>query len=148
MEKLKELVWKSVPALRLLLALLFIYAGAAKLFDVTAFAAQLQRFGVGNPGFAAAVAHYLPFFEITCGLALILRRFAIGAITLYVGLLIIFEIGLAHAWTSGVQADCGCFGKLFGGANIQVAFLRNLGLLAVASVVLTRECALFRRGIQ
>src|SRR2546430_13039712 len=108
METIKLIVWKAIPGLRFLLAGLLLYAGTAKLLDVSAFAAQLQRLGVGNPSLAAAAAHYLPFLEIACGLALVFRRFPLGAITLYMVLLVVFEAGLAHAWASGIQADCGC----------------------------------------
>jgi len=148
MEAIQRIVRRISPGLQLLLGALFIYAGGAKLLDVSAFTAQLQRLGVQNPLLAGAAAHYLPFLEIACGFALALRRFTTGAITLYMTLLVVFEAGLAHAWASGVQADCGCFGTLFGGASIPVAFFRNLGLLAIAALVLWRECALSAGRIQ
>lgn len=144
----KPIIVKAIPALRFLLAGLLLYAGTAKLVDVSVFAAQIQRLGVGNASLAAVAAHYLPFLEIGCGFALVFRRFTLEAMTLYMALLVAFETVLANALASKVQADCGCFGQLFGGASVQTAFNRNLGLLVIGSVVLWRECVLARRFIQ
>ena len=139
METVQKLTRKSVPALRTALGLLFMYAGAAKAMDVTAFAAQIHRFGVGSSTIATVLAHYLPFLEIMCGLALLIRCFATGATLLCVGLLVSFEVGLAYAWYHGYEGACGCFGKLFGGTSIQAAFLRNLILLTIAGMSIVRE---------
>ena len=147
MEAFQRIAWASAPVLRFLLGGLFIYAGVAKLLDVSAFVAQLQRFGVGNPTLSTFAAHYLPFLEIACGVALVARRCTLGATTLCLSLLIVFEIGLLYAWVSGVRADCGCFGAFFGGASIQAAFVRNLGLLAIGAAVLAREWTLGRRSL-
>lgn len=147
METFKRIAVMTIPILRLLLGVLFVYAGVAKLLDVQPFAAQLQRFGLANPIGATVVAHYLPFLEIACGAALVVRQFTLGAMTLYLSLLVVFEVGLAYAWGSGIQADCGCFGALFGGTSIQAAFIRNLGLLMVGAIVLAREWTLTRRSI-
>ena len=148
MEMLKQVIIKSLPVLRILLGLLFLYAGAAKLWDIPAFSAQLQRFGFQHRLLASAVAYYLPALEIACGLALVVRRCTIGALVLYIALLGIFEAALAYAWSTGVWEGCGCFGKFFGGGSIQGAFMRNLVLLAAATVVMFRELATLRRTPQ
>ena len=148
METLKQLTIKSLPILRVLLGLLFLYAGAAKLWDIPAFSAQLQRFGLQHTMLASAVAFYLPALEIACGLALVVRRCTIGALVIYIALLGIFEAGLAYAWSTGVREGCGCFGKFFGGASIQGAFVRNLVLMAVAAAVMLRELATLKRASQ
>ena len=148
METLKRIIWNSTPILRFLLGALFIYAGVAKLADVSTFAGQLRHFGVENPTLATLLAHYLPFLEIACGVAFFFRRFTAGAAMLYACLLILFEGALAYAWGSGFKGDCGCFGKLFGGSSIPFAFFRNLGLLACVSMVLAREWLLCRRIAQ
>lgn len=148
MEAVKRIAWRSVPVLRIFLGVLFIYAGVGKLLEVGTFALQLQRFGLENPLIASAAAHYLPFLEIASGFGLVFRRMISGAICISTGLLLVFEIALALAWISGVQADCGCFGRLFGGASIPAAFIRNLGLLAIAFLLLRMEWGSARRKIQ
>jgi uncharacterized membrane protein YphA (DoxX/SURF4 family) len=148
METLKQVALKSLPVLRVLLGLLFIYAGAAKMWDIPAFSAQLQRFGLQHSVLAGALAYYLPALEIACGAALVVRRYTIGALIVYITLLSIFEVGLAYAWSTGVRESCGCFGKFFGGASIPAAFMRNLVLMAVAAAVMLRELATMRRTPQ
>lgn len=142
MEAIKTVMLRSIPLLRLLFAGVFIFAGGAKLLDVAAFAAQLQLFGIADPVLAAVSAHYLPFLEISCGVALLSRRFTLGAVTISIALLAAFEVVLACAWISGIKADCGCFGKFFGSTTIPGAFVRNLGLLAIGTVLLVRDWTL------
>lgn len=148
METVKQLTRISMPLLRVILGALFVYAGVAKLMDVAAFAAQIQRFGLEHAALARAGAYYLPFLEIACGLALIIHRFTLGASLLSIALLVVFECALAYAWHRGYEGGCGCFGKLFGGSSIQAAFIRNLGLLAAAGMLLVRELSLSREELQ
>ena len=139
MEAIKRVVVMTIPVLRLILAAVFVYAGVAKLLDVSTFAAQLHRFGLANPMFATVFAHYLPFLEIACGAALLVGRFTLGALTIYLSLLVVFDVVLAYAWWSGNLADCGCFGAVFGPTSIQTAFVRNLGLFAAVTVVFAND---------
>lgn len=148
MESVKRLIPKLTPILRVFLGVLFVYAGVAKLTDVSAFAAQIQHFGFENAALARALALYLPFVEITCGLALIVRRFTLGALVLYITLLLAFEATLVHAWQIGYSGGCGCFGKFFGGSSIQAAFVRNLGLFAVAGLLLAHEVFLSKKVLR
>ena len=145
METSKLIVWKLSPALRVILAAVFVYAGVAKLTDLSAFASQVQHFGLGNRVLATTFAHYLPFLEIACGLALLARGTRDGATLLCITLLVMFEGGLGYAWHSGYAGGCGCFGKFFGGANIGTAFVRNLVLLAVAVPLLFSKSPVLRR---
>jgi uncharacterized membrane protein YphA (DoxX/SURF4 family) len=145
METLKKLVVKSLPVFRILLGLLFLSAGVAKLWDVPAFSAQLQRFGLQHGMLSSMAAYYLPALEIACGIALVVRRCTVGALVIYIVLLTTFEAGLAYAWSIGVREGCGCFGKFFGSATIQGAFIRNLVLLAIAAAVIRHEVTNSRR---
>ncbi len=144
MESSKRIIAKLSPALRVILAALFVYAGVAKLTDVPAFAGQAQHFGLENPVLATAFAHYLPFLEIACGLALFIRRTRDGATLLCVTLLVMFEGGLGYAWYNGYTGGCGCFGKFFGGASIGTAFVRNLVLLTIAGALFVPRSPTFR----
>ena len=121
------------------------YAGVAKLTDVSAFAGQIQHFGLGNRALATTFAHYLPFLEIACGLALLVRGTRDGATLLCIVLLVVFEGGLGYAWRTGYTGGCGCFGKFFGGASIGTAFVRNLILLAAAGALLFSKFPVLRR---
>lgn len=136
METSKRIFRKVKPALCVVLAALFLYAGVAKLMDLPAFAAQVKHFGLENATAATVFAHYLPFLEIACGLALFVRKMRGGAVLLCILLLLMFEGGLGYAWFTGYSGGCGCFGKFFGGASIQMAFVRNLILLVLAMLLM------------
>ena len=124
---------------RLLLTGVFVSAGVGKLLDLPAFAAQLQKFGLSDPTLAATAGRFLPSLEIVCGAALLYRPLATGATALCLALLLLFEAALGRGWLLGLDADCGCFGHLLGGLGIRGAFVRNLGLLAVAAFLLAHQ---------
>ena len=148
MEAVQKLTRKFVPALRVMLGLLFLYAGAAKATDVAMFAAQIQRLGLENATLTTAFAHYLPFLEMICGMALLIRRFAMGATLLCVGLLVVFEGVMAYAWYHGYEGSCGYFGKFFGGTSIGAALIRNVGLLVIAATLLVHHDLLNKKGAE
>lgn len=139
MEANRTLIRRIVTASQTILGLLFLYAGAAKILDIGAFATQVRHFGLENVRLASWFAHYVPFLEVTCALALLARRSTIGAALLCIVLLIVFEGGLIYGWVHGYTGGCGCFGKLFGGTSLGTAFVRNLALLVLAGVGLAYE---------
>lgn len=77
---------------RTLVGLLFVFAGAAKLFQHDAFTANFTRWGVPQPGVAVLAVGAL---EIVCG-----GLFALGALTRPVGLLLA-TIMIAAAYFAG-----------------------------------------------
>lgn len=110
------------------------WAGVLKLGDPARFAADIERYQLVGPGVAAALAVYLPWFEIGLGLGLGWRdAWRRAAVWLAGALLLGFSAALALAWVRGLQIDCGCFGG--GSASAPQALARNavlLGLLAWA----------------
>ena len=111
----------------------------AKILDIGAFAVQIRHFGLENAQIAIWFAHYVPFLEVTCALALLARRYAVGATVLCMVLLVGFEGGLTYGWMHGYKGGCGCFGKFFGGTTVRMALLRNAGLLVLAAGLLVHE---------
>ncbi|MEI6350300.1 MAG: MauE/DoxX family redox-associated membrane protein [Verrucomicrobiota bacterium] len=119
--------------LAVLMGALFIYAGAAKVTDPARFFADIQNYDL-LPWRAAvvAMAFYLPWLEIVCGVGMIFRRFRSGASLVLAGLLVVFIGALALAWARGLNISCGCFG---GSSEHPRYFLwigRDLALLAAA----------------
>ncbi len=134
--------WKGGPAilwfLRLALSGIFIYAGASKLRDPSAFAESIASYQLLPAVLIDPAALTLPPLEIFAGvLALIdgrLRRIgAFGLLTM----LAVFLVALASAQSRGLSIDCGCFGAdkfdaLASTKNLWIALLRDAVLLVTA----------------
>lgn len=144
--------------LRLGLAALFAYAGAVKIWDFTAntwatpqFFQDLLNYQLGSwaiplPGFRLTawdtlmvVAIYLPWLEVVAAVALLWRRFRLGAAALLTGLMAVFLIGLCSAWARGLDISCGCFGRSEKGIDYPLVFTRDLLFLATLIFVLVVE---------
>lgn len=127
--------------LRLALGGVFIYAGALKIVDVQGFAKAVHHFQLTPRTVSVVVAVYLPWLEILAGLALFIRRLALGA-SLALGVMsAVFLIALSTAWARGLDISCGCFGKEE--HKIQThfpqLFLRDAALLTAAITLFIAE---------
>jgi uncharacterized membrane protein YphA (DoxX/SURF4 family) len=95
---------------RLLLAGVWLYAGAAKVGDLNGSVRAVKAYRILPNGVADWVGAALPLVEI--GLALLLlvglatRVAALASALLLAG----FVIGISAAWARGLRIDCGCFG--------------------------------------
>lgn len=126
--------------LRLLLAGVFIWAGAIKLGDPAAFATNIENYRIVGQAASATLAVYLPWLELICGAALLLPWTWRGG-TLVLGLLmVIFLVASGSAWMRGLDVNCGCLG---GEEPISAWTLaRNLLILAgLVGVALTVPAA-------
>ena len=123
-----------------LLGGLFVYAGITKALDPVRFFMDVQNYDI-IPWRAATVvvAFYLPWLEILCGVAVVVRSLRAGALLILTALLLIFTAALAQAWIRGLDISCGCFG----GASDHPRYLlwigRDVGLLAVALMLALLE---------
>ena len=105
---------------RFALAGVFIFAGAAKIYDPGTFAIEIQRYQLLPWKVCAAIAVYLPWLELLSGLCLFLKSFERGALV------------------RGLSIDCGCFGHAFTSTGTVVPILRNLLLLFFAFILWTK----------
>lgn len=122
---------------RVILGLVFIYAGATKITDPLGFAAAIDEYGLVTWRMANLIARTLPIIEIISGLGLI---FDIkGALGLVVAQLLGFVTVLAYAIHLGLDIDCGCFGPSDPAApepgGLWITMLRDL-LMVTACVLL------------
>jgi len=116
---------------RWLLALVFLFAGLPKLFDVKEFAGIIEAYGL-VPEFALLpVAFLLAASEVVCAVGLLLREK--WALHIATALLVLFICVLTYGIWLGLDIDCGCFGpeeseyKAF--SSLRMALLRDLLLL-------------------
>lgn len=134
-------------ALRLILGLLFVYAGALKLAHPEGFAVTINIYGLTTWRMAGVLSYAIPTVEIVTGLALALD--VKGGLALVVAQLLGFMVILVYALYLGLDADCGCFGTPKNTDNAPtgplIAFLRDAAMLAgCALLYLQRRTAGFR----
>jgi len=113
--------------LRLLLGACFVYAAVLKLGDPSAFIEAIGRYRLLPYPAALVFGLWLPWVELFCGLALLLRRAEQGALLLLSFLCTVFSLALASAWLRGLDIDCACFGgEPSWTSSVPVALLRAL----------------------
>lgn len=119
---------------RLLLGGVFLWAGAVKAFDVTAFAGQVAAYRLLPYAWNYAVASALPYVELLAG-ALLLCNLRVKPAALLAALLNgLFIVVLVSVLARGLDIDCGCFGPDAGTTPLQ-ALGRDVVLLALAVAV-------------
>lgn len=118
--------------MRILLGGIFLMAGGAKLVDPRAFARTISVYGMLPEELLVPAAIGLPVIELLAGLCLSFN--VRGSLTAICGLLTFFLFALGYAISKNLDVDCGCFSQLEIHArnSLLVAFLRDLGLMAVA----------------
>src|SRR5205085_8371350 len=120
---------------RLLLAVVFLVAGLAKLADLAGSRQAMRDFGVPAK-LSAPLGTLLPLAELAVTVALLFPATAwwgaVGALVL----LLLFVGGIGYNLTRGRQPDCHCFGQLHSAPAGWPTLIRNLGLAALAAVIL------------
>jgi len=124
----------ALLACRLLLAFVFLLAGAAKLVDPVGLRKSWRDFGL--PAFLAPAAILLlPLAELAVAVALIPARLAwygaCGALALLSG----FLLAIAIAMLRGRRPDCRCFGRLHSAPVGRFTLIRDGAFAACATSV-------------
>ena len=95
--------------IRVVLGLVFLYAGALKIADPVAFAGNVAAYRL-LPYFGNyLVAATLPWVEAICGIMLIIGWRTRGAAAIISILNGVFMLALASTIVRGLDIDCGCF---------------------------------------
>ncbi|MGI8482431.1 MAG: MauE/DoxX family redox-associated membrane protein [Chthoniobacterales bacterium] len=102
-------IWRIAA---ILIGCLFIYAGALKAWNPARFASDIENYHVVVWPIGVRLAFYLPWLEILCGTALVVRRFYSGAVFILAGLMLIFIGATLSAKGRGIDISCGCFGPV------------------------------------
>src|SRR5438105_7808375 len=138
-----KFIWRAVD---LIVAAVFIYAGAIKVLDPIRFASDIDNYQVLPWAISVRLAFYLPWLEIFCGLALIARRLYLGGLSILTALTSIFIIATIAAKIRGLDITCGCFGH----ASKNWSFTTHLALdlvLLVALLLLVHSSPRHRRSV-
>ena len=137
--------------LRLLLGLLFVWAGLSKLPDPVQSYGDILAYRTGLPtGLLQTAAVVLPWVELACGLLLLFGAWTRAATVLLCALLAVFLVATGQAWFRGLDIACGCFSLAILGLDPHGALatalesaagasIRNVVLLAATLYLLRRE---------
>jgi peroxiredoxin len=120
---------------RLVLAVVFILAGLAKLWDLKGSRKAITDFGLPAV-LASPLAILLPLAELGVGAALIPASSAWWGALGALGLLLLFVVGISINLARGRKPDCHCFGQLHSAPAGWKTLARNGVLAAIAGFVL------------
>ncbi len=141
MEILKKL-WIATTVARFGLAVVWTWAGLAKIADPDAALRAVRAYELFPEAFVKPVAWGLPFVELALALLLLLGLATRPAAWASALLFVAFIVMIGSAWTRGLSIDCGCFGG--GGATDSVdagkyalEIVRDLVFLSLAVLVAT-----------
>jgi hypothetical protein len=119
-------VWRIID---LIIAGIFIYAGAIKVLEPVQFAIDIDNYKILPWTVSVGLAFYLPWLEIFCGLALILRRLYLGGLSILTGLVAVFLVATIAAKVRGLDITCGCFGHASQNWNFPTHLAIDLAIL-------------------
>ena len=95
--------------LRILMGIIFIYAGIGKIISPLDFAQLIDNYRILPTLFVKPLAVMLPWIEIMCGLSLISGYLAKGGMLIIDFLMIIFILAFTANLLRGIDVACGCF---------------------------------------
>jgi len=116
---------------RLVIGLLFLWAGGVKLANPEVFARNISQFGLVPQALLIPTAIGLPLVEVLAGIGLI---FDVGlGLWIITGLLLAFLMVLGYGILNNLEVDCGCFSasELVAKGALESAFYRDVALLLV-----------------
>ena len=118
----------------------FLYAGSLKALDPASFALSIDNSRLLPYPVAAAMAVYLPWLELVCGLGVLWPKTSRGALALLLGLCLVFSGAIASAWIRGLDISCGCFGADEAGRfSLVLSLARSVSLAVVCGWLFWRE---------
>lgn len=126
-------------ACRLILGGFFIYTGVLKAGNPVLFQQDIRNYHLLPDPWPGLVAISLPWFEIICGLGILVRVLYAGSLALVSLSLVVFMGAISSAWSRNLDIDCGCFGKDGAVIGYGPHLLMNTGLLAMGVWLLWDE---------
>ncbi|WP_431678030.1 MauE/DoxX family redox-associated membrane protein [Kitasatospora sp. KL5] len=127
--------WIGLAA-RLGLAVVWGWAGLAKISDPAEAAQAVRAYEILPESLVKPAGYGLPFLELALALLLLIGLGTRLVAAVSALLLLAFIAGIASAWARGISIDCGCFG---GGGTVDASkteylqeILRDTGFLLLA----------------
>jgi uncharacterized membrane protein YphA (DoxX/SURF4 family) len=133
--------WISA-AVRLALAVVWAWAGLAKVSDPEAAAQAVRVYRILPEALVKPIGYGMPFLEIALALLLLLGLGTRIAAIVSCVLLLVYIGAIVSVWARGISIDCGCFGGGGAVAASQTAYwqeiLRDCGFLVLAGWLVWR----------
>jgi putative oxidoreductase len=120
-EEMKRYLWRIIA---IIIGGLFIYAGVVKVIDPAEFARDIDNYKMLPWQLSVWMGLYLPWLEIFCGVALIVRVLHRGSVFILTSMMVLFIVITIVAKARGLDISCGCFGH----ASKYLSFARHLVL--------------------
>jgi len=111
---------------------IFVYAGMLKVLDPVQFGLDIDNYKMLPWFVSVRLAFYLPWLEILCGLAIILRVLYRGGLSILTLLVLVFIGATVAAKARGLDITCGCFGH----ASQHWSFAQHMAIDLVIFVAL------------
>jgi putative oxidoreductase len=134
----RNIIWR---VLDFVIGGIFIYAGVVKVMEPIRFAEDIDNYHLLPWMASVRLAFYLPWLEIFCGVALIVRRLYGGALTILLTLVVVFIGANVIAKMRGLDVKCGCFGHISDNLGFASHMALNLAILAGIALLLCRTKA-------
>src|SRR2546429_4940954 len=128
----RNVVWRIVA---LIIGGIFVYAGVIKAMDPVAFANDIDNYKILPWPLVVRLAFYLPWLELLCGLALILRFLYRGGLFILTGLTFVFIAASVIAKVRGLDITCGCFGHASKNWSFTGHLVLDLAIFAALSAL-------------
>jgi putative oxidoreductase len=132
-----QFVWRIVDVI---VGGIFIYAGAIKVLDPVQFANDIDNYKILPWPIVVGLAFFLPWLEMFCGLALILRRLYLGGLSILTALVAVFLVATIAAKARGLDITCGCFGHASQNWNFPTHLALDLAIFGVLLALSFRLC--------
>ncbi|HPN38940.1 MAG TPA: MauE/DoxX family redox-associated membrane protein [Melioribacteraceae bacterium] len=118
--------------LRFLLGIVFIFAGIEKINSPNSFFNSINNYKIFSDYISYSIVLILPWLELFIGILLIFNKYIKECLTIYMILLILFNILVFSAIIRGLNIDCGCYGNSI---NVKASYTKiaeNFGLFFIA----------------
>jgi uncharacterized membrane protein YphA (DoxX/SURF4 family) len=131
-------IWLKViaNAARVLLGVVFLYAGVPKLLNMDAFSTSIYFYQFLPDVYIGVMATMLPGVEIIAVLGLALRKWRPAAELLIAAMLVMFIIAVGIALVRGLDIGCGCFSTDHPRKLSSNLLMQDAGLLLLCFVCL------------
>jgi uncharacterized membrane protein YphA (DoxX/SURF4 family) len=129
--------------LRLLLALVFIFAAVEKISDPGNFSVSIANYKLFPAEFINVPAIIIPWIELISGLLLLLGISVKENSAIVTFLLVVFTIAVIISLFRGLNIDCGCFGTIYGSEIGILKVSENILLIIIGFILVKRDSHLF-----
>lgn len=123
-----------VRSAQILIGLVFLVAGLAKIGDLGSFAGQIHNFRMMPVWSENILAMTLPWIEVVAAMCLILGHRARAAGVFAAALMFVFIVAVAQASLRDLDIECGCFGTADATKVGLKKLLENTGLFFLAVI--------------